>query len=285
MKRGQLLRLLASLPLRHQEYLFKEIRARCDDYYRWRDITTDDLYSEVYCWLIGVTGNAEEDVPRHDEETSSYEVHEDPKHDQRVQVLLNSATNWRALKSRCSDIHKLRSKWFRYAPGGSARPVLVSDEVLEKEIDDRPKIEGALRTSERAAAIHGAVILAESEFAPDDDRLLLLRALECHCDLWDEFSAPQPRSEPLMGCDGGRSRAPRALIWPVKDIVEALNKEPLNGPWDNKRVDEAKRLLVNWMFRIMKRSGFDEKEDPAEDDLEALLVRLSRNLSASKEET
>jgi hypothetical protein len=59
--------------------------------------------------------------------------------------------------------------------------------------------------------------------------------------------------------------------WPIKRIVDLLNKRFPPSSWTDDRVDNAKRRLVNWIKRLMQKHGFDTT------DLEDLFARVARN--------
>jgi hypothetical protein len=59
--------------------------------------------------------------------------------------------------------------------------------------------------------------------------------------------------------------------WPIRRMVDLLNKRFPPSLWTDDRVDNAKRRLVNWIKRLMQANALDTT------DLEDLFARVARN--------
>lgn len=284
MTREERLRLLVSRPRRHQEYAFREMKQRCKRHRRGSNISADELYSEVYSWFMGATtlGNGGD----HNDEGADEQAqnpgadpgfHEEPEKDQGVQRLIESATNYWALVSRCADIIAATRRWLPGAPAGTPPPESISErsqpgsdgddesdeDKLAREAGElgscAPMAQQGLDAQDRAAAIRGVAIMVESEFAPGDDVRLLAQALIRNPDLWEEFGSE------LRGAGKGK------IKWPIARIVEVLNSERPNRTWDGTRADNAKRRLVHWLQGLMQRFGLEDATD-----LEAVFAGVGR---------
>ena len=66
----------------------------------------------------------------------------------------------------------------------------------------------------------------------------------------------------LDGSDGSR--------WPVGRLVTILNAEFSPPSWSDDRVENAKKRLLNWVQRLMRKNGLDAT------DLEAAFARVAR---------
>jgi hypothetical protein len=63
--------------------------------------------------------------------------------------------------------------------------------------------------------------------------------------------------------------------WPVGTIALLLSERPPPRQWREDQVDNAKRRLINWIGRLMRKNGLDAIE------LEALFAAVSRNYERS----
>ena len=107
----------------------------------------------------------------------------------------------------------------------------------------------ALDAADGVRVWRGLLATADLEFQQNDDLSMLLRLLAEDPDI-------------LQDSSGGQ--------WPVKEIVAKLNHRFPPLPWTEDRVDNAKRRLVNWIKRLMRKNGLDAVE------LEALFARVAR---------
>ena len=110
--------------------------------------------------------------------------------------------------------------------------------------------EGGLGPADAVNIWRGVLITAERTFQPDDDVCKLLRMLAKVPGVLDG------------GSDGSR--------WPVGKLVTILNAEFSPPPWSDDRVENAKKRLLNWVQRLMRRNGLDATE------LEAVFARVAR---------
>jgi len=62
--------------------------------------------------------------------------------------------------------------------------------------------------------------------------------------------------------------------WPVRTIVEALNRRHPAPAWDDDRVENAKKRLKNWIVRMKREQSLDSI------DLMSLFVRVAREREA-----
>jgi hypothetical protein len=58
--------------------------------------------------------------------------------------------------------------------------------------------------------------------------------------------------------------------WPVTLMVKLLNSRFPPPSWSDDRVDNAKRRLIIWIYRLMRKNGLDAT------DLEGLFARVAR---------
>ena len=64
--------------------------------------------------------------------------------------------------------------------------------------------------------------------------------------------------------------------WPVNRVVALLNQQFPPPTWTDRRVDNAKKRLLNWISRLMQKNGLDAT------DLEALFAGVARREDDSK---
>ena len=121
------------------------------------------------------------------------------------------------------------------------------DEDFRTEPD--PGQPGMLQEVDARRVWRGLLVTADLQFERNDDVSMLLRLLADVPDI-------------LEGSTGGQ--------WPVKKIVTLLNDRFPPPIWNGDRVDNAKRRLLNWINRLMRRNGLDAT------DLEALFARVAR---------
>jgi hypothetical protein len=244
------LRVLWTLPQAHQNFLFHEIGGLCRNYLRSKpedasEISSEELVSEVWAKLIAsitVPNDISEEIgsPSPSDWTIDPQV---PKNDDRVIWLIREIGGPRALAHRCEDIR--RRRWGRATPG-VGRPMVQPPEF--PDIETGPD-EGGLGPADAVNIWRGVLITAERTFQPDDDVWKLLRML-----------AKVPGV--LDGSDGSR--------WPVRKLVAILNAEFSPPLWSDDRVENAKKRLLSWIQRLMRKNGLDATE------LEALFARVAR---------
>lgn len=287
------LRILNSLPRQHKDYFFEEVRKLCATHIASlglpmsdRKSETLELLSEVMAKLLGVASlpadrEAGGDAALADgEESEAKEPHDedkalgaslelpgnwdklDPKRDQRVTWLIEQIGGPRALAHRYEDMR--RQRWGRWGQPGYRNvqiSALASETGAEAESEEetlgryadrsyplREEQEDPHHAGEIQRAWHGLLAIAERQFKPDDDVSRLLRLLAQDADVQAGFGS----------------------AWPVRTIVEALNRRHPAPAWDDDRVDNAKKRLKNWIVRMKREQNLDSI------DLMSLFVRVAR---------
>jgi hypothetical protein len=248
--RGELrLRVLRSLPVLHQRYLFEEIRKRCSWYLRSRrvsgaEVTIEEMLSEVWKKLLSnISIQAEHTSSPFEESSVDLTA---PDRDGRIVWLIEEIGGPEAMSHRYEDI--LRQRYGR-STAEAGRPMVQpdGDEEFESIVGaSEPQVE--IVEVARLAWL-GLNILAERRFSPDDDVSMLLYLFKETPDLFEEAAK-------------GR--------WPINDIVSNLNIIFPDPSWRVDRVENAKKRLVNWIAHLRQKNGFDQV------DLEALHVRVGK---------
>ena len=236
------LRVLNSLPRPHQAHFFEEIRKLCANYIASLRIPMTDresesleLFSEVMAKLLGVAGSSTgQSVGENDEESlPTWTVNDDPKRDEHVSWLLSEVGGRSALAHRHEDIRRKRhgGKWRE----DGYRQVQLDEEHFEKlSVDpDDPHHEKDIRHVWR-----GVLAMAKTEFKPNEDISILLDLMAHDADIADGFGSE----------------------WPIREIVDALNQRHPNPPWNDDRVDNAKKRLRNWIARLKRNHGLDSTD-------------------------
>jgi len=269
------LRVLNALPRRHQDFFYSAVRSACRNYIASlgtpvvdRDSHTLELFSEVMAKLLGATSRADHPEPVSDGGPAASEMphwtidETDPRKDGRVAWLIDEAGGARSLSHRFEDIR--RQRWGRWQSSGyrtvQMEALQKSDEgeAVEPERMLAQRADGSVElhsdpdvgreTDEMRLAWSGLLVLAEKQFAADDDVFSLLRLLDQDSDIQAGFGSE----------------------WPIGQIVRALNADGGQRPWTDDRVDNAKRRVRNWLTRIQRDQSLDRT------DLLALLVRCAR---------
>jgi hypothetical protein len=247
------LAVLQSLPRRHQEHFFEEVRKLCAKFISSqrigsaadRESESLELFSEVMAKLIGAAkvGNDEKvgNLPEIGHDPAAWSCNDDPQLDERVVWLIGEVGGTNALRHRHEDIR--RRRYGRWRDG--YRDMQLGDEHIEEMVAD-PVEPHHDRDVKRAWL--GLLDLAEREFTPDGDVTVMLQLLASRSDIQDGFASE----------------------WPVKQIVEALNATGPDKLWHDDRVENAKRRIRNWLSRIKKAQNLGEIE------LMALLARYGR---------
>ena len=246
------LRVLRSLPTRHQRYLVGEIRKLCNDFLRSQrvpssEMTPEELLSEVWQKLLGAVSVQSEERSSAPEPTQVSIDANAPERDGRVVWLIDEIGGAVAMAHRREDI--LRRRFGRGSAGNGRRLVqsLTDGEFTEITSDaDAPR---ALEAADGVLVWRGLLATAALEFGQSDDVSKLLNVLAEH-------------PETLQECSGGQ--------WPITDLVVQLNNRFPPRTWTRDRVDNAKRRLLKWIKRLMRQNGLDEV------DLEALFARVAR---------
>jgi hypothetical protein len=250
------LRVLNSLPWRHQDYFFEAIRTLCTKHIARvsrgrssadRDAEALELISEVMAKLLGVATIGTGQSLDHDEKKATPRellVNDDPKRDGRIAWLIDEVGGSQALTHRYEDIRRRRhgGKW----QGDGYRQVqLNEDHISGLAVDpDDPHYE-----SDTRQIWLGLLTAAETSFKADDDVSVLLNIMAHDADIQAGFGSE----------------------WPIRQIVNALKQRHPNQPWNDDRVENAKKRLKNWISRLKRENGLDSS------DLMDLFARYGRN--------
>ena len=166
--------------------------------------------------------------------------------DRRVEWLIGEIGGSEALAHRHEDI--LRQRF-----GRSRRLVQIEDETAELG-SAAPNQAVTLQQADADRAWRGLLATAAKHFQQHDDVSMLLRLLNDERDILENSSSQ----------------------WPVNRIVALLNQRFPPPAWTDRRVDNAKRRLANWINRLMQKNGLDAT------DLEALFAGVARLEEDSK---
>jgi hypothetical protein len=259
--RGHLrLHVLWSLPEGHQRYLFEEVRKLCRSHLRSQrvplsEVTPEELVSEIWQKLLGTVSSLEDVSPDPPPvNPAEWSVDQDaPERDGRVVWLVEEIGGSEALAHRCEDI--LRQRYGRSLPQGGRRIVQLGS---EDEIDPDPGGTKPLEETDARNVWRGLLATADLVFPHSDDVSMLLRLIAEDPDILGESST-------------GR--------WPVALIVTLLNSRFPPPTWNDDRVDNAKRRLINWINRLMRKNRIDAT------DLEAIFARVARQQEHVEGET
>jgi hypothetical protein len=252
MARGELrLRVLCSLPATHQQYLFEEIRILCRYHLRkWRipaaEVTAEELLSEIWQKLLGTVSLDNEQTEELTALPPEWNINADaPERDGRVVWLIEEIGGSNAIAHRLEDISRQRYGRFQPDRGRPTVQLGAEDEPTETASDP----EDTLHHTDVHRIWGGLFITANLRFQAHDDVLMLLRVMNDFREILEESSGQ----------------------WPIKRMVELLNKRFPLSSWTDDRVDNAKRRLVNWIKRLMQTNGLDAT------DLEDLFARVARD--------
>jgi hypothetical protein len=218
----------------------------CNDYLRRnriQEVTAEELVSEVWLKLIG-TGSLpnDEDLPALNPADWSVDLHM-PERDGRIVWLIREIGGSRAIEHRHADVRR------RLFGRGGRTTVQIGGEEDPIEIDPCPEDDTNLRAADARRVWLGLLAVASKEFGPEEDVAKLLGVLAREPDIFDESSGTQ---------------------WPVRRLVALLNERFPPSDWEDRRVDDAKRRLTNWINRLMKRNALDAI------GLEDLFARVAR---------
>ena len=260
---GLRLRVLRSLPPKHQRYLFEQVRRRCRDFLRGQrvsssEMTPEELLSEIWQKLLGrvsVHNGETPDLSSFDANQSSIDA-DAPERDGRVVWLIDQIGGSEAIAHRREDI--LRRQFGR-GPAGSGRRMVQprNDGDFAHMVADADG-SNALELADQLRIWRGLLATADLQFQRGDDVSILLRLL-----------AENPGI--LQNSSGGQ--------WPITEIVSKVNDRFGSLSWTSDRVDNAKRRLVNWIKRLKRENGLDDV------DLEGLFARVARQQDDSSRAT
>ena len=247
------LAVLWSLPIRHQTYLFEEVRKLCSGYLRRNRISAGEvepleLVSEFWKKLLGSVSLETDRLPV----VRAGEWSTDPNAlecDGRVIWLIAEIGGSEAIGHRYEDIQ--RERHGRPKPGRGRPNQQLGDEDESEETGVDPGEPGESQNTGSRRVWRGLLATAAVDFRPDDDVWTLLQLMA------EDHDSP-----------GGK--------WPVSLIVARLNDRPTSRRWSEDRIDNAKRRLANWIERLRRRNRLDGT------DLEGLFAAVARQLEASE---
>jgi hypothetical protein len=251
------LAVLWSLPIRHQTYLFEEVRKLCSGYLRRNRISAGEvepleLVSEVWKKLLGSVSLEADRLPLVGAGEWSTDPNA-PERDGRVIWLIAEIGGSEAIGHRYEDIQ--RERHGRAKPGRGRPNQQLGDEDESEETGVDPGEPGELQNTDSRRIWRGLLATAAVDFRPDDDVSTLLRLMAEDPGILDDSP-------------GGK--------WPVSLIVARLNDRSTSRRWSEDRIDNAKRRLANWIERLRRRNRLDGT------DLEGLFAGVARQLEASE---
>jgi hypothetical protein len=246
------LSVLNALPRQHQDYFFEAARKLCAAYVAsrgapiaQRESESLELFSEVMAKLLGAVaaGDGQHAGAKDGEEPSpDWTVDKDPKRDGRVVWLVAEIGGRQALAHRHEDIR--RRLYGRWREGSYKVEQLAEEHVVDLAVDPIDPHED----EDNRRAWRGLLAAAKSEFEPNEDVSVLLDLL-----------ASDSKIQAAFGSE-----------WPVRQIVDTLNQCKPVRPWNDDRVDNAKKRLKGWIGRIRR----DYKIEPS--DLMHLFAQYAR---------
>jgi len=248
------LRVLRSLPARHQRYLFDEIRKLCRDFLRSQhvppaEMTPEELLSEIWQKLLGAVSTNNKETPDLSSlDPNQASINADaPESDGRVVWLIDQMGGSVALAHRREDI--LRRRFGRATAGSGRRMVQPPNDSEFAEIISDADAPSGLEAADSRRIWRGLLMTAELQFQRSDDVSMLLR---------------------LLAENPGILQDSPSVQWPIAELIAKLNRRYPPPSWTGDRVDNAKRRLMNWIKRLKRKNGLDDVE------LEALFARVAR---------
>ncbi|HEX4410938.1 MAG TPA: hypothetical protein VH206_19385 [Xanthobacteraceae bacterium] len=285
---GSQLRLYAwsELPDRHRNEVCRQIRLRCEVFIGslrvdrgQRKTEVDRLVSEVVAHLLRATSLPKNEIAKGEttKETELPAVRTmsqanagrssaqssavppwlasgqadplEPARDSRIAWMVEETCNRQALLHRYEDVRRRErgGKW-----DGSGYPLVAVDEQTIEQLsghyDPAESDADPLQAEDTRRAWAGLMHLAEHQFGENDDVVSLVRVLAEDRETQDSFGTQ----------------------WPIGRIVRALNAKPARIPWNDDRVENAKRRLTKFIHRFRQEHGLDAI------DLRALLAGYAR---------
>jgi len=231
------LSVLNSLPRQHQDYFFEAVRNICVSFVVSRGVPSADrdaesleLFSEVMAKLLGATAAGEGwQTKGGDEPRPDWTAHADPKRDGRVSWLVAEIGGRQALAHRHEDMR--RRLYGRWKEGGYKVEQLAEEHVADLTVEPIDPLED----EDNRRAWRGLLAAAKTEFEPNEDVSVLLDLLASDSEIQAGFGSE----------------------WPVRQIVDTLNRRKLVRPWNDDRVDNAKKRLKAWIGRIRRKYQID----------------------------
>ena len=269
----------SELPDAHRNEVCRQIRSRCEAFISslrvdrsQRRSEIDKLVSEVVAHLLratslrikettmdcgplivrpgasGSSASRQSGNPLPWFEKGKINLYEPPR-DARVIWIVEATCNRQALFHRYEDVRRRDrgGKW-----DGSGYPLVAVDDRTIEQLGGHydPDEEGSdsLKEEDARRAWEGLTQLTIHQFGADDDIVALVDVLATDSDTQESFGSQ----------------------WPVGKIARALNARRPLAPWNDDRVDNAKRRLIKFISRIKQLNGFDAV------DLRAFLARYAR---------
>jgi hypothetical protein len=235
MKAGGTARLsvLNGLPREHQDFFFEAVRKQCAAYVASRgtpvaerESQSLELFSEVMAKLLGATAASEgqDAVAADDAPSEEWNVHNDPRQDGRVAWLIAEVGGRTALAHRHEDIR--RRLYGRWREGGYRTDQLADEHTADLSVEPIDPHED----EDNRKAWRGLLAAARMQFKPNEDVTVLLNLLASDAEIQAGFGSE----------------------WPVRQIVDTLNGRKPDRPWNDDRVDNAKKRLKSWIGRLRK---------------------------------
>ena len=209
------------------------------------DMTPHELASEVWLKLVAsvsTDGDEASELPEVNPDDWSVDPSV-PEQDGRVTWLITEIGGFLAIRHRYQDLERERygRKWQLEQSGDEDEPG-----ALDRDPDDRTE---QLRADDVSRVWRGLLIAAHEQFAAQDDVWLLLSLLADMPEILDDAPGTQ---------------------WPIGKLVALLCERPPPRAWSEDKVDNAKRRLMNWIGRLMRKNGLDAT------DLEGLFAAVAR---------
>ncbi len=288
-RRGTMaLRVLHSLQSQHQKFFYREIRKLCMDFVislglplADRSSAAGELLSEVMAKLLGagLSSNIDDDLIHASRTTQkstsddqwpfdlSFQINiEAPEQDDRVRWLIKEVGGQRALKHRFEDMRRQRwGRWHGLGYRMSQISTLTNgetgmdrdEEILTHQREHAHELEEDREDPHHDRDVQlawiGMLAAASRRFKPQEDVQKLLQVL-----------GHDPEVQACFGVE-----------WPVREIIKALNIIHPDTPWNDDRVENAKKRLRNWIGGIKRDHGLDQT------DLMALFARYGRANAAT----
>jgi hypothetical protein len=252
------LAVVASLPARHQKYLFEKVQSLCAGWLRRNrisvsEVSADELASEIWMKLVAFISTTDDPFCEpFDANPDDWSADtNNPESDGRVIWLIAEIGGSLAIGHRYEDLRRRRH--------GRKGELVQSDGEggLRETAGESDGPTEAQRKEDAQRVWRGLLITAADEFRPGEDVSLLLKLLADQPDILDDSSGGQ---------------------WPVRRIVALLSNRPPPRSWSEDQVDNAKRRLLNWVTRLMRKNRLDST------DLEGLFAAVARNTEIGKTE-
>jgi hypothetical protein len=231
------LSVLNSLPRQHQDYFFGEVRKLCAVYVSsrgtpnvQREAESLELFSEVMAKLLGVAGSGDGTKNGYEERKHDWAINNDPKRDGRVAWLISEIGGGQALAHRHEDIR--RKLYGRWREGSYRTEQLAEEHLVDLAVGPIDPHED----EDNRRALRGLLAAAKSEFEPNEDVSVLLDLLASDTEIQTAFASE----------------------WPVRQIVDTLNRGNPVRLWNDDRVENAKKRLKGWIGRIRRKYNVEQ---------------------------